>query len=122
MSGLIDVSDLLLDPDFVQSMVLIKRTTSVNSFGENVLVEAPEPVVGSAQPLSGKDLERLPEALRQRNVRSFWIKAEVVTDGSGVYLDLVEFQGKRYQVLSSKPWLNWGAGWNEVIAVEESLS
>lgn len=119
---MIDVSDLLLDPDFVEPLVLVKRTSTVSQFGENQVSEVKVQAIGSIQPLTGKDLERLPEALRQRNVRTFWMKTEVATDGEAKYLDLIEFQGKRYQVLSSKPWLNWGGGWNEVIAVEENLS
>ena len=35
----IDVTELLTDPDFVDTIVLINRTPTVNTKGENVLSE-----------------------------------------------------------------------------------
>lgn len=115
----LDVSDLLLDPVFVDTLTLIHRTPTINSMGENTLVEASVVTVGSVQPASTKQIMRLPEALRLADVRSFFIKAEIKCDGSTTYPDIISFQGKRFQVQSAAPWLNYGAGWNEGICVAE---
>lgn len=117
--ALIDVSDILLDPDFIDNLTLVRRTTSVNSMGENVIAESSLATVGSVQPASTKQIQRLPEALRLADIRSFFIKAEIKADGSGQYPDIILFQGKRFQVQSVAPWLNYGAGWNEGICIGE---
>lgn len=115
----LDVSDLLLDPTFVDSLTLIHRTSTVNMYGENVLVETPIATVGSVQPASSRQIQRLPEALRTADIRSFFIRAEILSDGDSQYPDIIVFGGFRYQVMSVAPWLNYGAGWNEGICVRE---
>jgi hypothetical protein len=118
----LDVSELLLDIDFVDAMSLVHRTSTVNSKGENVLVETTVSTFGSIQPISGKELHRIPEALRQSDIRTFYIKAEITTDGTGRYPDILIFKSKRFQVISTSPWLNFGEGWNEGLCVVESPS
>ncbi len=115
----IDVSDLLLDPDFVNPLTLIHRAPVVNGFGENKLVETCEETVGSVQPASGKTIQRLPDALRVANVSSFWIKAGIVADSTCAYPDVISFNGKRYAVQTVNDWSNWGAGWVEGTCVVE---
>jgi len=115
----LDVSDLLLDPVFIDPITLIHRTPTVNSYGENTLMENSVTTVGSVQPASTKQIQRLPEALRLADIRSFFIKAEIKSDGTSVYPDIIVFQGKRFQVQSVAPWLNYGSGWNEGICVAE---
>ena len=115
----IDVSDLLLDPDFVGPISLISRVPSVNSFGENILSESTLNAVGSVQPASGKVIQRLPEALRVANVSSFWFRGKIVTAEPGKYSDILVFAGQRYQVQMVFDWTNWGAGWCEGTCVAE---
>lgn len=118
----IDVSDVLLDPDFINDVTLIHRTTTVNDFGKNELTETEIQTVGSVQPASYKQLQRLPDALRAADVRAFWIKAEILSDGDSQYPDIILFGGSRYQVQTIEPWLNWGAGWNMGTCVKEKPS
>lgn len=120
--ALIDVSELLVDPDFVDVAYLIQRTPTVSSFGENSLSEESSKTVASVQPASGKVIQRLPEALRVANLKSFWIKGTIVADGSSAYPDIISFQGKRYQVQTVFDWTNWGAGWAEGTCVAEKPS
>lgn len=115
----LDVSDLLLDLDFINDLTLIHRTSTVNSFGENVLMETTQSTVGSVQPTSGKELMRLPEALRVQDIRTFYIKAAILSDGSSQYPDIISFGGDRFQVQMVNSWLNYGQGWNSGICVKE---
>lgn len=116
----IDVSDLLLDPDFVSTVQVIRRSATVNSRGENVITEPTTiTTIASVQPASHKQLQRLPEALRAADVRAFFIKLPVVQDGASAYPDIIVFEGRRYQIQTQAPWLNYGAGWNEAVAVWE---
>lgn len=118
----IDVSDLLLDPDFVDPISIIRRTSSVNSFGENVTTELAIFTVGSIQPASSNTISRLPEALRMADVRDFFIKIEIIQDGATLYPDVLIFQNIRYQVQTAAPWLNYGRGWNVGTCVKEKPS
>lgn len=117
--ALIDVSDLLLDPDFVNQVSLVHRTSTVGTNGKNTLVENTVQTIGSVQPAPAKDIQRLPDTLRMSDVRKFWIKAEILADGSSQYPDIIVFQGKRFQVINTEPWLNYGAGWNAGLCVWE---
>lgn len=115
----INVADLLADPDFIDPMSIVKRKTSVNSKGENVLNEICVETYGSIQPASGKTIQRLPEAFRVANVSSFWVKGEITVSGPGIYSDVLVFHGKRYQVQLVFDWMNWGEGWCEGTCVAE---
>lgn len=118
----LDVSDVLLDPDFIDKISLVHRSTTVNSRGENILSETCFNTVGSVQPVTGKEFMRVPDDLRTSDVRSFYIKAEIISDGSCQYPDLILFQGQRFQILNVMPWLNWGQGWNQGLCVRQAAS
>ena len=76
--ALVDVSELMLDPDFVQPLTLVRRTPTVDSYGENQLAEAPQSVVGSVQPIDGNTLHRLPDEFRVANVQMFFLKERII--------------------------------------------
>lgn len=115
----IDVSELLLDPDFVDKMTVITRTPFVNSKGENSVKDCPLIGVGSVQPASGKTIFKLPEEFRVANVSSFWFKGAIIATAPGKYSSIIEFKGQRYQVQVVFDWSNWGQGWTEGTCVAE---
>lgn len=120
--GQIDVSDILADPELVDALTIIRRTPTVNNFGQNILSERSEPTFGCVQPASGKTLQRLPEALRIANVSSFWVKGQIISDGSCQYPDVILYQGSRYTVQIIFDYTNWGDGWCEGTCVREKPS
>ena len=120
--GILSVEEVLSDPDFVDEMVLIHRKTTVNSFGENVLSECGLPTYGVIQPASGKTIQRLPDALRVANLKSFWVRGKIVADGNGQYTDILVHKGIRYQVQNIFDWANWGEGWSEGTCVQEKIA
>lgn len=116
----LDVSELLLDPDFIDSVSLIRRNTTVNNFGENVLSDGVTlATVGSVQPAPARELHRVPDALKNSDVRMFFIKAAITVDGSGKYTDVISFAGRRFQIISVFDWLTYGQGWNSGLCVAE---
>lgn len=117
--GNIDVSELLLDPDFIDPVTIIRRTPTVDLYGENKLTEQGSPTFGSVQPVSGKTLSRMPEALRILNVMSFWVKGVIVSDGTCRYPDILVFKGNRFAVQAVFDWTNWGEGWCEGTCIRE---
>jgi hypothetical protein len=120
--GLIDVADILCDPDFTDALTLINRTSSVSGLGENVIKETPVCTFGSVQPASGKTIQRLPEALRVGNVSSFWLKGKITVSEPGKYTSVIAFQGRRYQIQMVFDYTNWGQGWCEGTCVAEKLT
>lgn len=119
----IDVSDLLADPDFVDSLQIERRTTTVNNYGETTLAVASTiTTVGSVQPASAKQVLKLPEALRTADVRAFYIRTEIVQDASSSYPDVIIYGTNRYQIQSAAPWGNYGSGWYEGLCVRQTPS
>jgi hypothetical protein len=117
--ALVDVTELLGDPDFVGPIRQISRQYRVDSFGKNVLTECPHDTVGSVQPISPADLQRLPEQLRVGNLMTFFMKGTITASSPGKYTDVLMYRGLRFQVLTVNDWSAWGAGWCEGACVAE---
>lgn len=115
----VDVSELMSDPDFIDPMQVVTRVPVVDDLGGNYVSEAVLDTVGSIQPATGKTLERLPEALRNADLRSFWFKGAIVTVEPGKYPSILVFKGLRFQVKTVFDWSSWGAGWTEGLCVAE---
>ncbi len=115
----VDVSELLHDPDFVDNIQLVKRSSAVDSHGENKITEVIVNSVGSVQPASGRAVQRLPDELRVANVSSFWYQGEIPTSEPGKYTSVLCFKGRRYAVQMVFDWTNFGAGWCEGLCVAE---
>ena len=79
-----------------------------NQFGEfepGTVTETAVQVVTA--PVSGEDRQVLPEGLRERNVRTFWLTEAVdaVVEGSdGETGDQIVFDGVTYQVFQVDDW------------------
>ena len=118
----IDVSDLLHDPNFVDSLQILTRYPRVNGQGENIINEVCASTIGCVQPASGKTISRLPEALRVANISDFWIQGDIVATEPGKYSSIIVYKGKRYQVQTVRDWSNFGAGYTEGTCVAEVLA
>jgi cytoplasmic iron level regulating protein YaaA (DUF328/UPF0246 family) len=118
----IDVSELLTDPDFVDVMTLVTRFPLTTTLGENIMTEQTFESVGSVQPADYRTLQRIPEALRNENISSFWFKGKIISTEDGKYSSIIVFKGQRYQVLKVADWSNWGQGYCEGICVAEKPS
>jgi hypothetical protein len=115
----INVSDLLCDPDFVDPICLVTRTSTKNLLGENVITDCSVNTVGSVQPASYKTVQKLPEAMRVADVSSFWLKGTIIASAPGKYASVIVFRGKRYQVQTVADWSNFGEGYTEGTCVAE---
>lgn len=116
--ALIDVTEVLTDPNFLNPVQIIVQTATVNQYGQNSIVDsAPINTYGSVQPASSKEVERLPETMRVRNIRKFWVKANLGTN----YPVKIISGGITYQVLNVGDWMTYGAGYCEGLCVAEGL-
>ena len=125
--GQIDVSDLLADPDMIDRVILVRRAATVGTDGKNSVTEEQIPTWASVQPADNKAIQRLPEELRVMNLKSFHIKATIVSDGTAQdgtsrYPDVIIHKGIRYQVTKVFDWTNWGAGWSEGVCIQQKAA
>lgn len=117
----LDVSEALDCPEFQTAFTLIRRTYDVDeATGKTVLVDAaPTNETAVIQAASGKDIERLPEALRSHDPIRLYFKGMLSADSEGNYSDIIVYQGERFQVFSQDDWSNWGQGYVKIIAIME---
>lgn len=121
--ALLDVSELMSDPDFVDPIQVINRVPGVDSFGQAYFTEKAIDTVGSVQPASYRTVQKLPEAMRVANVSSFWVRGSaIVASREGAYASILVFRGVRYQVQTVADWSNFGEGYTEGTCVAEKPS
>jgi hypothetical protein len=78
------------------------------------------PLQGSVQPVTGRDLLRLPEGLRTRELVAIISATELHTANAaaGTVADVVAYQGASYEVQSVEDWSLLGGYWRVVAAKE----
>jgi hypothetical protein len=121
--ALIDVSDLLRDPDFTNVVTLIRRASVVNQHGENVLTETSCSIVASVQGLNTADLERVPEGARLHDLITVYYRGDLQAESVNGYADVIVWRGHRYQVRTvDEEFMNFGAGFTRAICSMEEVS
>ena len=121
--ALIDVSDLLRDPDFTNIVTLIRRTSSINGHGEHTMTENACNIVASVQGADAEELERLPEGARLHDLITVYYRGDLQAESVGGYSDLIVWQGRRYTVkIVDENFMNFGAGFTRAICAMEEVS
>ena len=115
----IEVSELLHDADFVDNIIHIKRTSVVDNEGKNNISEIPVSSIGAVQPISGRDILRVPEALRVASMYTFFFKGKIIASAPGKYSSILVFNCQRYEVQHVYDWSNYGPGFTEGVCVAE---
>lgn len=104
---------------FVTGTYTVTRS-SVSAYGSDGRLDAPTTstftIDACAQPLSGRDLQRLPEGLRAQELLAVWSPVELKTQGPGQDPDSVEIGGESWQVQKVERWDTLGAYWYAVVA------
>jgi hypothetical protein len=124
---MIDVSDLIVDPDFAFNFTVI-RTTGKWIKGRFVLSQTPQRLryYGSVQPATPKEIEQLPTGDQPKGVMKFFCKhpkqifltrdlSNVRGESDGAASDEIFFKGSIYQVVHVTPWDH--NGWQRAFAV-----
>ena len=121
--ALIDVSDLLRDPDFTNVVTLIRRSVTVNGHGENVMTESACYITAVVQGDNTETLDKLPEGARLSDVITVYYRGTLTAERPGGYADIIVWQGKRFQVKEvTEDFLNYGAGFTKALCVLEAVS
>lgn len=118
--ALIDVTEILTDPDFTDVVQIITRARTVNQYGENELTETNTGDYNLVvQPAKPSELERLPEGARLVDAINVWHKGVLSTEAAGGYSDIVVWRGERYAVVDNDDFGNYGAGYTKALCIRE---
>lgn len=115
--ALIDVTELLSDPDFADTFTYARRV-QVMVNGRATFAESGGDVVGSVQINAPEVLERFPDAGRPDQ----WIRIYTTTrliaqdDAAATYGDVITWRGRTYQVKAVDDWGNYGVGYVKALA------
>lgn len=109
----LDTSELLIDPDFCDIVQLIRRSSTVNDKGRNVLVEAePVDVFMSVQGPKAEDFKRYPDLVNLDGAKAVWYSGILLPLVEGEYSDIIVWNGLRYQVHKiDEDYSNFGGGY-----------
>lgn len=119
----LDVSDLMTDPDFTDVVALITRASSINQYGENVMIETTKNIIAVVQTGGKELLEFVPEGARLQDFISVHYKGELSAERPGGYSDIIVYNSKRYQVQTVvENYMNYGHGYCHAICQLEPVS
>lgn len=122
--ALIDVSELLLDADFLDNVTLIRRSVVVDGNGEGVLTETPFPNTPmSVQGANTEALERMPEGARLSDLITVYYRGVLTAESPNGYADVIVWGGKRYQVKEvPEDFMNYGNGFTMANCMLEAVN
>ena len=69
--------------------------------------------------LSGRDLDRVPEADRTKGVRTFYARARFYVSDDGKAADVIRCEGRRYRVIKVHDYASAGGVWIADAALED---
>lgn len=75
---------------------------------------------GSFQPMSGRELERLPEGMRSRELRVLYTATRLQGSGPGHEPDTLADGGETWEVQTVEPWVALGGYYRVVLAKVEA--
>lgn len=93
---------------------------SASAYGDDGVLDAPTTstvtIRACVQPVTGRELQRLPEGLRTRELLSVWTATQLFTQGAGQDPDLLDIDGDTWEVQTVERWDTLGAYWKVVVA------
>lgn len=118
--ALVEVSDIIVDPDFSDGFTLINRASSINQYGEMELTETSQSVTGVIQNINNEMLKRFPQAAEFSDGISVWYRGVLQAQAPGGYCDVVVWNGYRYLVkIVTEQFMNFGSGWTSALCSKE---
>ena len=114
-------AELFINPDTVEDATLVRQGAGDrNEFGEFVPGATTEhPVIVVTAPIDGQDRQTLPEGMRDRTVRTFWLREriEAVDESTeGHTGDVLRYGGNTWEAFHVDEW----GGFFEAMTVKTS--
>jgi hypothetical protein len=108
--ALIDTSELMSDPDFIDSFTVTRQQQTIDQHGRTVGSAILTTAYGSLQAASGRAMEMLPDTVRISGAIEIYTKFRLEGPSETTQADLINWQGSIYIVQNVQPWTNWGNG------------
>jgi hypothetical protein len=107
----IDVSELILDPDFSDSAILVRRAQTVNAFGETVLTNTTTAITAVIQNGFDATLTRVAEGAQLSDGITVYYRGELFAESENGYADIIIWRNRQYQVkIVDENYINYGVG------------
>lgn len=107
---LLDCSEILLDPDFVDSLVCARMTQVVGNDGIAADTPTTTPFWGVVTNNSGDLLMRMAEGSRINGSITVHSQFNLVAGSDGIDADVVTWNGRQYTVTNVGDWSRFGIG------------
>ncbi len=112
---LLDVNDVITDPDFAQDFTVVRFVRTVSAQGLTIDSPGLFATYGVILPLSGAQLAMLPEAERVGSYITVITPFKLVALSATTAPDHVQWHGQDYLIRSVNDWTDWGQGFVSAI-------
>jgi galactose-6-phosphate isomerase len=106
----LDVSSVLLDPDFIDSLVCARNTQTVDDNGIATDTPTCTPFYGVVTNNTGDLLMRLAEGSRITGSITVHSQFNLIAGADGIDADIVTWNGRKYTVTNVGDWSRFGIG------------
>ena len=102
---MIDVSEIMSDPDFTKSITRRRATLAVANEGEATYTYADRCITAIVQPAKPSEVALLPEGSRLNKILSVWTACDLrAADGDATESDVLVIDGASFRVVKVEPW------------------
>lgn len=109
--ALLDVTDILLDPDFMNTGLVCERIAqTVNDDGMGVNTTTLMPFAAVVTNDAGDILERIAVGERIKGNITIHTKFRLQDGADGLTADIVQWRGRRFTVTNVSDWSHFGRG------------
>lgn len=109
VNPMLDVSDVLLDPMFAQTIVIMRRAQTITTGGLAVDTDTTLNTIGVVT-ISGNKYALEPDLEREQDNITVHVRVPLRGPANGYEPDVVVWQGNRYTVVKALDWSQYGAG------------
>lgn len=96
---MIDMTELIHDPDFCTTFTVVRKLPGAWVQGEQTVQETTFPVEGIVLPSTSKDIEMLPEGDRRSGLKTFFADVELKVTDTETTADICVYKGCRYKLI-----------------------
>jgi hypothetical protein len=108
--ALLDVTEVLFDPDFADTITCIREMQTVNGSGLASTTPTPSTFTGVVTQDDGDVMQRMPDGEMVSGSITIHTVFRLSAGGPGQNADIVTWQGRNYTVKTISDYSNFGAG------------
>lgn len=111
---MINVSDIVADPDFAQPFVVTRDSGGTMVLGIWQAAVSTLNLYGVIEPATPEELNQIPEGDRVNGIVAFWCNRLIYETGvennsnAGGISDTIAWNGNNYRIVKVTPWNNFG--------------